>query len=324
MKPDISIICPVFNEAAYLPNLLSFLAMVKPLNKEIIFIDGGSTDGSEELIKACSISNKSIKYYHNPNKTVPFALNIGIENASADIISRIDAHSVYADDYFEKILETFANVKADGVGGPTRTAFTNPFQEAVGYAISSKMGVGSSKVHQLDFEGYTDSVTFGAWKKEIFQTVGMFDERFKRNQDDEFHYRLGAAGFKVYQNPEIKIFYYPRSSVRTLFKQYFQYGLYKPLVLKKVKTGRKLRHYVPSIFVVYLLITLPLIINNLQLILVSPLLLYIGLSLIFTFKSGVSIVAKFSLPLIFSSIHIAYGLGFIVGLVKLRKLSEHS
>lgn len=322
-QPLISIICPVYNEADFLPKLLPFLDEIEPQNKQVILIDGGSRDGSVAIIESFIQEKSHWLLLHNPDKIVPFALNLAIPKAKAPIISRIDAHCDYAPDYFTKILETFNQVEAHAVGGPTRTAFKSPFQEAVAQVISSPLGVGGSKVHQENYCGYLDSVTFGAWRKEIFDEVGMFDTQLKRNQDDEFHYRLNQHGLKVYQNPEIQLFYYPRNSWKGLFRQYFQYGLYKPLVLKKVSSGLQLRHLIPSGFTLYLagLVILYLLGFIFQLPASSPwallpLLLYLALCVGSAIKTLASIKSKCIMPLLYPTVHLAYGSGFLLGLLK--------
>ena len=191
---------------------------------------------------------------HNKNKIVPYALNIAIKQSTGNPIIRLDAHTEYANDYIEKVIETFETTGADIVGGPMRAIGKTNFQKAVAYATSTKLGVGDSQFHDENAKGFVDSVYLGAWKREIFYDVGYFDEKMKRNQDDEFHYRAKSKGKKIYLNPEIKSRYYPRSSFRKLFMQYYQYGLYKPLVLKKIKTEIKLRHLVPIGFVFYLML----------------------------------------------------------------------
>jgi GT2 family glycosyltransferase len=245
---------------------------------------------------------------------VPFALNLAIPICSAEIIVRIDAHTKYADDYFKNILETFNNIGADIVGGPTRTAFKDTFQEAVAYVFNTPFGMGNSSVHDVAFNGYTDSVTFGAWKRELFDKTGLFDVRFKRNQDDEFHYRARSLGFKIYQNSDIKLWYYPRNTIRGLFKQYFEYGLYKPLVLKKNKSGLSIRHLVPTIFVLYLLSLY--IVLSWSWYFIIPLILYFSLTFYFALKATSSIKAKLFIPLVYPIVHLGYGIGFILGLRK--------
>ncbi len=313
----ISVICPTFNEEQNIGNIINFFLSAKPLEKEFFIIDGGSTDKTREIIKKFSNSYPNIYLLDNPNRFVSFALNLGIDRSNSDIIVRIDAHSKYSEDYFEKIIETFDAVDADIVGGPYLTAFKTDFQNAVGQAISTKFGIGNSKSHQADYKGYLDSVAFGAFKKKIFFEIGKFDERLIRNQDDEFNYRANSLGKKVYQNPEIKFWYYPRSSLRDLFIQYFQYGLYKPLVLHKVKSESKFRHLIPSFFVLYLL-SLPFLISSLWIKL--PLAFYLlALAIVSFTRKGNFKIKIFSLS-IFPAIHVSYGIGFLIGLFKLKIL----
>jgi glycosyltransferase involved in cell wall biosynthesis len=310
-----SIICPVYNESAYLPELLSFLSQCLPEPSQIFLIDGGSIDNSREIILQWKENLPQLQLIFNPYRTVPYALNLAIPMCNADIIVRIDAHTKYAKDYFGKILETFNNTAADIVGGPTRTSFKEPFQESVAYVFNTPFGMGNSSVHDVAFNGYTDSVTFGAWKTELFRKTGLFDVRFKRNQDDEFHYRARSLGFKIFQNSDIKLWYYPRNNIKALFRQYYEYGLYKPLVLQKNKSGLSIRHLVPSLFVLYLL-SLCVLFNWSWLVSI-PLISYFIIALFFALKAESSISARFHIPLVYPIIHMGYGIGFIFGLRKL-------
>ncbi len=309
----ITIVCPVFNESKFIAQLLEFCSKATPTEKEIIIIDGASTDDTCEIVKKYQNENSNIQLLHNPKRFVPFALNMAIEKANGNVIIRLDAHTLYATDYFEKIIETFNQTSASIVGGPMRIAIGTPFQNAVGYATSTSFGIGNSNFHFENFEGFTDSVYLGAWKKEIFKTAGLFDETLKRNQDDEFHYRAKNLGFTIYQSPKIKSYYYPRNSYTALFSQYFQYGLYKPLVLKKIKSGFSIRHIIPTIFVLYLL-CLPIIILLKWFVFLSPLVIYFLLNFIFAIRSKKNTL---QVSLAYFILHISYGLGFIIGTIKL-------
>ena len=315
----ISIICPVYNELKHIEDLLKFFVNSLPLDKELLIIDGGSTDNTKIIIEKWQKKYHNIKLFDNPNKTVPFALNIGVKNSFGDPIIRIDAHSKYSPDYFEKIIETFNRTDADIVGGPTRIANGTNFQNAVGLVILHPFGIGNSKVHDIDFEGYTDHVTFGAWRKSIFSEIGYFDERLTRNQDDEFHYRAKSLGKKIFQNPKIKLWYYPRNNLKSLFSQYFQYGYFKPFILIKVPSEIKLRHYIPSLFVLYLL---TFFFSFLIIYYFIPLLVYLVIIFFISINNSKNIMVKLNIPLIFFTIHIAYGSGFLVksvGLFTKRK-----
>jgi glycosyltransferase involved in cell wall biosynthesis len=312
----ITVVCPVYNEEKYIRNVLNFCIKALPAEKELIFIDGASADRTTEIIKEYLQLHSNIILLHNEKRIVPFALNSAIKQAKGDVIVRLDAHTDYAADYFEKIIETFNATNADIVGGPMRIAKGNAVQDAVGYATSTFFGVGNSSFHFEDFEGYTSTVYLGAWKKNIFAKTGLFDEVLKRNQDDEFHYRAKSMGFTIYQSPQIKLYYHPRNTFAKLFMQYYQYGLYKPMVLKKIRSGFNFRHLIPPMFVLYL-ISIPFF----ALINVSyafiPLSIYIFFNLTFSFSSKKGFMQCLRVAYAYFIIHVSYGLGFLLGLNKI-------
>lgn len=320
----LSVIIPVFNESGYVETLIESLSR-QTLSRdcvELLFIDGGSGDDTVARLQQARVHYiegidlegtgfDPFRILHNPGRIVSHALNIGVEAASNDILARLDAHTEYAEDYLEKVVQTLAATGADIVGGPTRVAARTSFQRAVGTAICSRFAVGDSRVHQEDFRGETDSVTFGAWRREVFRRAGGFDTRLVRNQDDEFHYRAKSLGFTIYQEPAIRLYYYPRDTARGLFRQYFQYGKYKPLVLAKVRSEVKLRHLIPACFVLYLL-SLPLAL--LWPWWLMPLGAYGAADVVFSLKNGGSAAGKMWLLAVYPLIHIGYGAGFLRGL----------
>jgi GT2 family glycosyltransferase len=243
-------------------------------------------------------------------------LNLGLKSSTGNIVVRLDAHTVYNPDYILKIVETFAKTDADIVGGPMNAIGTNTVQKAIAYCTSNWFGIGNSKFHDVNFSGYVDSVYLGAWKRELFADTGYFDEQMMRNQDDEFHYRAKSKGKKIYLNAEIKSTYFPRSSFKALFKQYFQYGLYKPLVIKKINSEVKLRHLIPMFFVLYLM---SLSIAFLFPLILAPLLLYLILDLYKSFSNKEETAVKLASLLVYPLLHLSYGLGFILGLFKKAK-----
>ena len=314
----ISVVCPVYNESAYISKLLDFYINALPSDKELLLIDGNSTDDTCAIIKTYMAQHPDIYLLNNPQRIVPYALNKAIENAKGDIIIRLDAHTDYSIDYFEKIVEVFKNTDADIVGGPMRIAKGDIIQNAIGYATCTAFGVGNSSFHFPDYKGYADSVYLGAWKKSIFKTTGLFDVAFKRNQDDEFHYRAKSLGFKIYQHPDIKLYYHPRKTLGLLFKQYYQYGLYKPLVLHKIKSAVSIRHLIPALFVLYLLSILVSFILSFYIGLI-PLLIYILGDLFFTFRSKKPITEMLAIMVVYPVLHLSYGIGFIGGLFRLKQ-----
>ncbi len=313
----ITVICPVYNEEENIENVLKFFINSKPQEKELIIVDGGSTDRTVNIVSEWTNKFPNIKLLHNENKYVPFALNLAIRNSSGNPIVRLDAHTDYEPDYFLKILETFQKTNADIVGGPMVKRGITTFQKAVAYVTSSTFGIGDSKIHKSDYDGESDHVYLGAWKRSLFDDIGYFDDRLIRNQDDEFHYRAKSLGKKIYLSSSIRSYYYPRKNIRALFKQYFQYGLYKPIVLGKISSEIKLRHLIPALFTIYL-ITLPFLLN-INLFFLLPLLIYFVINLIFTLRSNGVFIERVLVFILFPVIHFAYGFGSILGFIKIFK-----
>jgi glycosyltransferase involved in cell wall biosynthesis len=314
----LSVVCPVLNEELNIQAVIDFFIQAAPADKELLLIDGGSSDRTTEVILRNADRFPNVRLLHNVNTIVPFALNLAIPQCKGEYIVRLDGHSKYAPDYFERILEVFDKTGADIVGGPTRTAFRSSTQEAIAFAISHPVGIGGSRVHDEHYEGYSDSVTFGSWRREVFSKIGYFDVRLVRNQDDEFHYRAKSKGLKIYQSPLIKLYYFPRQDYKGLFKQYFQYGLYKPLVLKKIKSETKIRHLVPSLFALYLLIVWIIPLGWFKII---PLIAYILIVMAVAIRSRKTMLVKIKIMAALPVIHVAYGTGFIAGIFKLLKAS---
>ncbi len=309
----ITVICPLLNEEEYIESVLKFFINAPPEEKELLLIDGGSTDRTVSTIMEWCDKYDNIKLLHNPVKYVPFALNIGIKNSSGDPIIRLDAHTEYAEDYFEQIIKTFNETGADIVGGPMNAVGKTNFQIAVAQATGTVFGVGNSKIHKGKYEGESDHVYLGAWRRKLFDEIGYFDERLKRNQDDEFHYRARSLGKKIYLNPEIKSYYYPRSSLSKLIKQYFQYGLFKPVVLSKIKSEIKLRHLIPSLFSIYILSLSLAFFSKFYFL---PLFAYIFMDIYFSARAKSNVKIVIISLLIYPVLHLSYGTGFLIGLFK--------
>jgi succinoglycan biosynthesis protein ExoA len=320
----LSVVCPVLNEEHFIESVLKFFLSAEPVEKELYIIDGGSTDKTTSIIQHYAQNHNNIHLLNNPEKYVSYALNKAIPLCKGDYIVRLDAHTHYDPTYFQEIVKTFVKTKASIVGGPMRVVGVTPTQKAIAHATSTPFGIGNSDFHFDTIEGETDSVYLGAWKKNIFERTGLFDVKFVRNQDDEFHYRAKSLGFKIWLNPEIKSHYYPRNSISKLWSQYFQYGLFKPLVLSKIKSAVRLRLLIPSVFFINLLLV-PLIVmashtySILFLIGLLPLLIYLLLDLYYAAKCKQGVHASIISLIVFPILHMSYGVGFLIGMLKLYK-----
>lgn len=318
----ISIVCPVYNEEKSIRQLLDFYKNALPVEKELFLVDGGSKDNTRSIILEFAKTNLSVHLLDNPEKYVPQALNKVIPLCKGTYIVRLDAHTEYDASYFTEILETFERTGASIVGGPMRAIGVSSTQKAIAYATSTPFGVGDSSFHYDNIEGEAESVYLGAWKKSIFEKTGLFDEKFVRNQDDEFHYRAKAMGFNIWLNPKIKSYYHPRSTLRMLWKQYYQYGLYKPMVLSKIKNSMRLRHFIPSLLFLYMLVS-PFIVaagfwySVLFLTLLLPMVLYWVLDFFYSFKCQKGAASQIKCLIVFPILHLSYGSGFLRGILKI-------
>ncbi|MEI2608565.1 MAG: glycosyltransferase family 2 protein [Chitinophagaceae bacterium] len=324
--PLVSVIMPVRNEASFIERSLSAVMRqdYPPECLEIVFIDGLSNDGTVALVsqylsevKANTPVTPSVYLLDNPKQHMPGAFNLGVQKASGDIIIVIGGHCVIEPDYVRQCVGALEATGADCVGGPMVTVGETTMAKGIALAQSSRFGVGGVAFRTGRREGcYVDTVAFGAYRREVFERIGLFDEELVRNQDDEFNFRLTQAGGKIWLDPAIRSVYYSRASLSRLWRQYYQYGLYKVRVIQKRQAVPSWRHLVPAVFVLALLMSLVFSLLTGQrrwlLAVAGPYTLANGFASLRTAGADTAILSF--LPLAFATLHFAYGLGFLAGL----------
>ncbi len=329
---DISVIIPCRNEQDYITTTFERVTNQDgagtDFSMEVLFVNGASEDKTEEVLKKLIGDRKGLRIIQNARRITPVAFNLGIRNAKGDYICIVGAHAEIADDYLRNCLVEIKKTNADNVGGPWRAKGIGKVGNAIAAAFQSPYSVGGAKGHNLEYEGYLDTVWGGFYKRTIFSRIGLFDEELIRNQDDELNLRLIRNGGKIWQSPRIRYVYICRNSIRLLFKQYYQYGYWKIRVIQKHKLPASIRHVVPAGFVGTLLILLGLSIFSSS----AGHALVILLTLYALFITGASAVTAFKLksltsfPLlipVFGSFHFGYGLGSIKGIVDFLILNKH-
>ncbi len=320
--PLVSIILPLRNESAFIGRgLCAILKQDYPGGMEVLIADGMSTDNTRELITSFAGLPSSVRILDNPGKIVPTGINIALRQAKGEIIIRVDGHTMIAPNYVRQCVNALQRTNADNVGGKMNAIGNTAFGKAVASATSTPFGVGGGRFHYSDKEEWVDTVYMGAWPRRVFEKIGLFDEELVRDQDDEFNYRLRAAGGKIRLCPAIKSEYTVRSSPGALWRQYFQYGYWKVRVLQKHPRQMSLRQFVPPVFVLALFLPALLAFSPtlFPLSVVIPfvyVMTNVGASLLTASKYGWS--SLFLLPVIFAILHLSYGIGFLVGLVKFR------
>ena len=226
--PFVSVVIPVRNEAGFIADLIG--AILKqdylPDRLEIIVADGQSTDGTREILASLQAQHPRLIVVENPGRIVSTGLNLAVARARGDVIVRIDGHAIVASDFIRENVALLAeHPEAWSVGGPIRHAATTTFGKAVGVAMSHPVGVGNALHRYPEHEGYVEGAQFPAIRRQVFDRIGMFDERLVRNQDDEFNYRIRRAGGKIYVSPRVRYSYFVREHIGQLFRQYLSVRL---------------------------------------------------------------------------------------------------
>jgi succinoglycan biosynthesis protein ExoA len=323
--PFVTVIMPIRNEAHYIQRSLgSVLAQDYPHDRvEVLVVDGMSDDGTREIVQriADSTSQTPVTLLNNSSRIVPPALNIGLHNARGAIIIRVDGHCEIASTYVRRCVELLQTTGADNVGGLQRAIADGWIARAIALATSSPFGVGSGRFHYADEPGWVDTVYLGAYRREVFDRIGGFDEELVRNQDDEFNFRLTQSGGKIWLDPSIHSVYYSRASLRKLWRQYFEYGFYKVRVIQKRGGASSWRQLVPGAFVLSLLtnILLALVARRKAwaLLVAGPYAVANAAASILTARRSPRLLPLLSVT--FLTLHFAYGLGFLAGLWRWRK-----
>lgn len=320
-NPFISVIVPIYNEEHYLDGcVLSMLSQDYPKESmEWLFVDGMSTDRTLSILESYKERYPNlIHILQNKHKTVPYAMNLAIGQAKGEYIIRLDAHAEYASDYFSKCVKVLNETGADNVGGVMETKARTKTGAVIAKMLSSKFGVGDSQFRTNGKDGYVDTVPFGAFRREIFSTAGLYDIRLTRNQDSELNYRIIHSGGKIYLSSEIKLAYYCRDTVAGIVKMAMLNGKWNIITTKLCPGAMRLRHFIPCLFVLSLLIMpfLSALWQAFALLFALELSLYFLLDVIFSWRSAAHIGEFLFLFILFPIFHISYGLGSVNGIFK--------
>jgi succinoglycan biosynthesis protein ExoA len=251
-RPRVTIAMPAFNEEKYIEACIaSVQAQDYPAELiEVLIADGRSTDRTREILAELGRRDPRIRVIDNPDRLQAPGLNRLVAEARGEIIVRMDVHCEYAPDYVRKCVEVLARTGADNVGGAQRAKARTDFQRALCAALESPLGVGGARYRSATAEGFVDTVFLGAFRRRVFETVGLWDPGAITNEDAELNQRIIDAGGKLFLSPEIKVHYFPRGSFKALAQQYDKYGRGRARTLLKHGGFPTLRPLVPFMMVV--------------------------------------------------------------------------
>jgi len=322
----VSVIIPCRNEEKFIGKCLdSVLTQNYSKDKlEILIIDGMSEDGTREIINEYIKKYSFVKLLENHEKFTPFGLNIGIKKAKGGVVVRMDAHAAYERDYISKCVKYLEKHEADNVGGIIKTIPKEDtfIAKAIAFSMSCPFGVGGSVFRTGSKEiREVDTVFGGCYRKEIFDKVGLFNEKLLRSQDMELNLRIKRNGGKIILAPDIISYYYPKDNLIDFWKHNFLDGIWSTYPAKITKTKLKLRHYIPLGFVLSL-VFLGLFgsVNSFFFhLFILEILFYLLASFYFSYRIGKKENNPryfLLMPIVFAIRHFAYGIGSVFGLIK--------
>ncbi len=320
--PQVSVVIPMFNEIGMIEKCIgSILNQTYPTDKiEIIVVDGGSMDGSRNKVLELIHLHPNIRLYENPQRITPRSLNTGIKNAQGEIVIILGAHTTVKDDFIYQNVTHMQKMGVKCVGGTQVNVGENDLHRAIGYAMASPFGFPSAPYRFRKREKFVDTVVYAAYHKQLFDEIGYFDEELLISEDAEFNWRIRKAGYQIYYTPKIVSYYYPRRNIKELVKQLFRYGILRVNVIKKHIDAIKLVHVIPMILI---LLCVGLLIggffNSIYLLTLLGILTFYFIGIIsasFAISMDKGLKYVFILPIIFISMHLSWGLGFIFGLFK--------
>jgi cellulose synthase/poly-beta-1,6-N-acetylglucosamine synthase-like glycosyltransferase len=321
--PFVSIIIPMRNEVDHIRSCLeAVLAQDYPSERmEILVVDGRSTDHSRDVVAQYAQEHSNLCLLDNPRQLTPTALNVGIRHAQGKYFVRIDARTLVATDYVRQCIALLEATDAVNVGGQMLPVGQTLVGRAVALSTTSPFGIGDSYFRYGAREQFVDTVYMGAFRREVFEQVGLFDENLVRNQDYELNVRIRKAGGRILLSPKVVSHYTPRPSIPALWGQYFQYGRWKVRTLQKHPDSLRWRQTVAPLFV-------SAFFGSLLLAFLWP-----PACWLFAFIVGCYLLANLVastiaarrggwrhlpvLPIVFATIHFAWGLGFLYGIVRI-------
>jgi succinoglycan biosynthesis protein ExoA len=318
-SPAITVILPILNEEADLHNCISaILQQNYPGEIEVILALGPSKDNTNQIARDLAAADKRIKIVDNPTGQTAKGLNLAIAQSSFEIICRIDGHSEISNSYLKTAISIMQESGAVNVGGLMHADSQSGLQRTIAQAMRSKLGVGASKFHTGGKAGPSDTVYLGTFKKSAILAAGGFDERYIRAQDWELNHRMRAQGGLIWFDPRLVVTYRPRKSLGKLAKQYFQYGRWRRVISRQHPKTTNFRYLAPPVALVINLLSIVFGVL-LAKIFFLPALIYVMTLLIGGLIIGRKIADKLLMPIVFATMHLSWGAGFITSPKKLFK-----
>jgi succinoglycan biosynthesis protein ExoA len=231
--PAVSVVMPILDEEQHLSEAVrGVFAQDYPGNFDVVLALGPSTDRTNAIAQELADEEPRLRLVHNPTGSTPAGLNAAIGAARGEVVVRVDGHGLLSPGYVATAVRLLDETDADNVGGLMAAVGTTPFELAVARAMTSRIGIGGQSFHVGGGAGAVDSVYLGAFRRSTLTALGGYDETFRRAQDWELNYRIRSGGGTVWFSPELRVTYRPRSSWKSLARQFYQTGQWRRVVAR--------------------------------------------------------------------------------------------
>jgi succinoglycan biosynthesis protein ExoA len=317
--PAASVLVPVLNEAAHIAECVAAMrAQELDEEYELLFFDGGSSDGTRDLLDDFAREDERIRFFDNPGRTVPKALNIGLREARAAVVVRMDAHTIYPPHYLAVGLERLRRGDTVWVSGLQVPHGVDAGTRRTALALTTALGTGGAAYrHDSGEETEGASGFTGLFDRPFVEQLGGWDEEWTVNQDSELAARVRKSGGRIVILPALAAQYVPRGTLRSLARQYRRYGLYRAKTCLRHPETTELRHAFPPVLVLAgVAACLPL--GRVRIV---PRLAIAGYGAVLLSTAAVAarrapLRDAAALPVIYATMHATWGAGFLAGITR--------
>jgi succinoglycan biosynthesis protein ExoA len=315
-----SVVVPVLNEEAHIErSIRAILAQRFDREIEVLVVDGGSEDGTPEILARLARENTRIRLLSNPKRLIPNALNIGLRHATGEYIVRMDAHAEYSPDYIAGAVARFELGDVECVSPAPVPHGEDTWSRRVALALPSRLGMGGGMFRRPSHEIDVDTTFTGVWRRSTLLELGGWNEEWEINEDSELVTRIRAAGGRCVCVPALSVRYFPRRSLRALARQFWRYGQYRAKTANVHPGGMRAMHLLPPGLVLVSAAAL-LGPKRARRLARSALYVYGGALCAGTVEIAASRRPPPAdlvwLPLVFAVMHVSWGAGFLVGCVR--------
>ncbi len=325
----LSVCIIAYNEENFLPRLLEDIKKQEYPHEftEVVLIDGMSEDKTKAIMEAFKAEDNgfyNVQVLDNPARIQAAGWNVAIKNFTGDVLSRIDAHTHIPSDFSRKVMADIE--QGENVVGGKRPCLVESDSKWSKMLLSTENALFGSSINssrRSESKTYIKTMFHASYRREVFDKVGLFNEKLIRTEDNEMHYRIRQAGFRLLYDPEIVSYQYARSSLKRMIKQKFGNGYWIGLTVKVCPGCLSLYHFIPFVFVLAIIASSVIAASGfpwLSLLMWALYWLFAFVSMVIAMINDGFSFAMLLMPFIFLILHVSYGIGTIAGLLDFKRL----